>query len=197
MTDRQRIIVINDSGDAYDGADPQLFEQLQALGFEVRAVSGYDIKLPEIIEAFAPEVVIIRSDSDARDVLEHVVVATRDRPRPIAMFSASESTQHVAALLRQGVSAYVAEGMNPAKLKPVLEVAVARFRLDQQLLAELADTRSQLDDRKHIDKAKALLIKRGLSEDEAHRRLRRMAMEKNLKLGEVARRVVEMADLLV
>jgi len=196
MPERQRIIVVNDSNDAYDGADPQLLEQLEALGFEVKTASGYDLRLPEVIEAFAPEVVIIRSDSDARDVLEHVAVATRNRPRPIAIFSESESTAHVGDLLRQGVSAYVAEGMNPAKLRPVLEVAVARFQLDQKLLAELADTRSQLEDRKHIDKAKALLIKRGMTEDEAHRRLRRMAMDKNLRLGEVARRVVEMADLL-
>lgn len=191
-----KVLVVLDVADPATPVDPVLLDGLVALGYAVQTAHGGDTRLTEQVVAFGPDVIIIDSESDARDALEHVAMATRDAPRPIALFTDYDDTSHVPELLRRGVSAYVVAGLHPSRLKPVLEVAVARFELDQQLRAELADTRSQLEDRKLLDRAKAILMKQGLDEDEAHRRMRRMAMERNLKLVEVARRVIDMAQLL-
>ena len=83
------------------------------------------------------------------------------------------------------------------RVRPVLDVAIARFQEHEALKAELREVKSTLAQRKIIDRAKGLLMqKRGFSEDEAYKTLRKMAMTKSMKLHEVAERVVEMADLL-
>jgi len=112
------------------------------------------------------------------------------------LFTEHEDAPHIRELLRRGISAYVVAGLTPASMRPVLEVALARFEVEQKLRDELAASRAQLEDRKVIDRAKAVLMRQGLSEDEAHVRLRRMAMQKHLKLVEVARRVIEVGELL-
>jgi response regulator NasT len=79
----------------------------------------------------------------------------------------------------------------------VLDVALARFRREQKLLDELSDTRRQLADRKLVERAKGVLMARsGLSEEQAYQKLRSMAMNRKLKLGEVAQRVLDVEDLL-
>jgi response regulator NasT len=96
-----------------------------------------------------------------------------------------------------GVTAYVVAGLASERIKPVLEVAMARFQHEQALRDELAQARSELSQRKLVDRAKALLMKRhGLSEPEAYTRLRRAAMDKGLKIADVAQRILDVADLL-
>lgn len=191
-----RVLVVYEAGSAEQSADAELLAGLCALGYSVSTVRADALELPAMVERFAPDAIIIDSESDARDTLEHVVFATRDAPRPIALFTDYSDTSHVPELLRRGVSAYIVAGLNPARLKPILEVAVARFEHEQQLRSELADAKARLEDRKRIDRAKAILMKKGLSEDEAHQRLTRMAMECNLRIGEIAQRVIDMADLI-
>ena len=83
------------------------------------------------------------------------------------------------------------------RVKPVLDVALARFRREQKLLDELEGTRQKLLDRKLVDRAKGLLMARyRLSEDQAYQRLRSMAMNKNMKLAEIAQRLIDVEDLL-
>ena len=74
---------------------------------------------------------------------------------------------------------------------------MARFQHEQGLRRELADEKTELHERKVIDRAKGLLMQRqGLSEQEAYQKLRRAAMDKGLRLGEVAQRMLDAADLL-
>jgi response regulator NasT len=94
-------------------------------------------------------------------------------------------------------AAYIVAGLQTARIKPVLEVALARFRQEQKLLAELSDTKLKLAERKVLERAKGLLMEHHkLSEQEAYQKLRRLAMDKNLKLSEVAQRIIDAADLL-
>ena len=82
-------------------------------------------------------------------------------------------------------------------MKPVLDVALARFQHEEALRNELLDARSQLSDRKVIDRAKGILMSRqSLSEEAAYARLRKTAMDKGLKLADVAQRILDVADLL-
>lgn len=137
------------------------------------------------------------AESEARDALEHVVMATRDARRPIVMFTNDDDTSHVKDAVAAGVSAYIVAGLSSTRIRPILDVAMARFHHEQELRQELADARTELQDRKLIDKAKGLLMQRqGLSEQAAYEKLRKAAMDRGLKLAEVAQRMLDAAELL-
>ena len=166
-------------------------------GYNVVAALPGDAFLPERIGQIQPDLIVVDAESQGRDILEHVVMATRDERRPIVMFSDDEDTASLRKAVAAGVSAYVAVGTPAERIKPVLDVAMARFELEESLRRELASARSELADRKVLDRAKGLLMSRqGLTEPQAHARLRKAAMDKGLKLVEVAQRLIDAADLL-
>jgi response regulator NasT len=202
-----RIVVVNtlvlpdDEGDAALAAQAQRGADLRIglleSGYDIVASLPADFFLPERIAQLAPDMIIVDSESDARDVLEHIVIATRDARRPIVLFTDDQSTSSMDAAMEAGVSAYIVAGLQPARIKPVLDVALARFKREQVLLDELTETRQKLLERKVIERAKGLLMRRGeLTEEQAYARLRAMAMNKNLKLADVAQRIVDVEDLL-
>ena len=166
-------------------------------GYNVVATLPGDAFLPDRIAQIQPDMIVVDAESQGRDILEHVVIATRDERRPIVLFSAEEDTSHVRRAIAAGVSAYVVAGLPSESIKPVIEVAMARFEHEEKLRHELAEARTQLEDRKVIDRAKGLLMTRqGLTEPEAYARLRKAAMDKGIKLSEVAQRLIDAADLL-
>lgn len=166
-------------------------------GYNVVATLPGDRFLPERIAQIQPDMIVVDAESQGRDILEHVVMATRDERRPIVMFSDDEDTSHVRRAIAAGVSAYVAAGVSSDHVRPVIDVAMARFEHEEQLRRELADARGQLEERKVVDRAKGLLMSRqGLSEHEAYARLRKAAMDKGIRLAEVAQRLIDAAGLL-
>lgn len=166
--------------------------------YNIVAVLPADIFLPDRLAQIAPDMVIVDAESQARDTLEHVVMATRDARRPIVLFTNDDDTSQVGAAIAAGVSAYVVAGLAPERIRPVLEVALARFRHEEALRLELADVRMQLSERKTIDRAKGILMARhALTEDQAYARLRKTAMDRGMKLADVAQRIVDVADLLI
>ncbi len=165
--------------------------------YNLVAVLPADTFLRERLAQLQPDMVIVDAESDARDSLEHVVMATRDERRPIVLFTNDEDTSHVKDAVAAGVSAYIVAGLEPARIRPILDVAMARFQHEQGLRQQLADARGELLDRKIIDRAKALLMQRqGLSEPLAYDKLRKAAMDKGLRLADVAQRLLDAADLL-
>jgi response regulator NasT len=209
-----RIVVISPDLDVIDALDEHALDMaersrslrigLLESGFNLVASIPADVFLTERLAQLQPDLVIVDAESDARDALEHVVIATRDARRPIVMFTNDNDTSHVKAAVAAGVSAYIVAGLSTERIRPILDVAIARFQHEEALRQELADTRtelnalnSELKDRKVIDRAKALLMERqNLSEPDAYARLRKAAMDKNLKLVEVAQRMLDVADLL-
>ncbi len=170
---------------------------LLASGYNIVAVLPVDTFLPERIEQIQPDMIIVDAQSEARDTLEHVVMSTRDERRPIVLFTDDADTSHVGDAIAAGVTAYVVAGLAPERIKPVIDVAMARFRHEESLRRELADARSQLSERKLIDRAKGLLMSRqGLSEEEAYARLRKTAMDRGLRVADVAQRLLDVADVL-
>ena len=166
-------------------------------GFNLIATLPADVFLADRIAQLQPDLIIVDAESEARDALEHVVFATRDARRPIVMFTDDSDTSHVKDAVAVGVSAYIVDGLASSRIKPILEVAMARFEYEERLRQERDQARSDLQDRTVIDRAKALLMKhQGLTEDQAFAKLRKVAMDKGLKLGEVAQRTLDMADLL-
>jgi response regulator NasT len=166
-------------------------------GYNVVATLPGDSFLPERLSQIQPDLIVVDAESQGRDILEHVVMATRGDRRPIVMFSDDQDTSYLRKAIAAGVSAYMVAGTPPDHIKPVLDVAIARFEHEERLRSELAEARNQLEERKVIDRAKGLLMNRqGLSEQDAYARLRKAAMDKGLKLAEVAQRLVDAAELL-
>lgn len=207
MHEALRIVVIAPDLNIANPGDTEALDQavrsrslrigLLESGFNLVAVLPADTFLQERLTQLQPDMIILDSESEARDALEHVVMATRDARRPIVMFTNDEDTTHVKDAVAAGVSAYIVAGLAPQRIRPILDVAMARFQHEQALRAELADAKTELQDRKTIDRAKGVLMQRqGLSEQAAYEKLRKTAMDKGLKLGEVARRMLEMVDLL-
>ena len=202
-----RLVVIAPDLSAFDGADEtdlmliersrQLRIGLLAGGFNLIATLPADTFLRERLAQLQPDMIIVDAESDARDSLEHVVMATRGEQRPIVLFTNDEDTRHVREAVAAGVTAYIVAGLEPARIRPILDVAMARFQHEQGLRRELADVKTELQERKVIDRAKGLLMQRqGLSEQEAYQKLRKAAMDKGLRVAEVAQRMLDAADLL-
>jgi response regulator NasT len=203
---RQLKIIVVNSIVVPDGADQAAKEQaergralrigLLEAGYNILAALPPDANLAEQIAHLQPDVIIVDAQSDA--ALKRVVAATADARRPIVCFTEDGDREKMHAAIEAGVSAYVVAGLSAERVKAVLDVALARFEVDQRLRHELSETKLKLADRKVIERAKGLLMERHhCSEDEAYRKLRRLAMDKNLKLSELAQRMLDVADLLI
>jgi two-component system, response regulator / RNA-binding antiterminator len=171
---------------------------LALAGYQVAAVLASAHDLAEQVAAVKPDVILIDTDAPSRDTLEHLAAMEQSTPRPVVVFAREGDGETIRKAIRAGVSAYVVDGLDAARLKPIIEVAVVRFEEHQTLKTELADATRKLSDRKLIDKAKGILMKaRGLDEDAAYKALRKLAMDKAKPLAQVAGEVVEMARLLL
>lgn len=214
MLEALRIVVIAPDLDIADQSDTHALDQaersrslrigLLESGFNLVAVLPADTFLQERLAQLQADLIILDAESEARDTLEHVVMATRDARRPIVMFTNDSDTSNARAAVAAGVSAYIVAGLSPERIRPILDVAMARFEQDQALRAELAhaktellDLSTELKNRRVIDRAKGLLMQRqGLSEQVAYERLRKTAMDKGLKVVDVAQRMLDVVDLL-
>lgn len=135
-------------------------------------------------------------ESPGRDTLEQMREIGRDQPRPIILFSNKRDGDYIRQAVQAGVSAYVVDGLSRERIMPIVEVAIARFREFEALRRELQETKNQLADREVIDKAKGILMKRNnLSEEAAYQLLRKAAMDRNMRVVEVARTLLSLEGL--
>jgi len=170
---------------------------LRAAGYEVVTVVDTASEMLAQVRAMKPDVIIIDRDSPDRDTLEHVCMITRDDPRPIVMFTQDKDRTLMREALEAGVSAYVVDGLSVERVRPIVEVALARFEQWQALRRELDQAQTNLAERKVIERAKGIVMKqRRCTEDEAYVLLRKLAMDRNQRLAHVAESVITMAELL-
>jgi response regulator NasT len=149
------------------------------------------------VERLAPDVVLMDLGNPSRDTLEEMLVVSRALAKPIAMFVDQSDDTMIGAAIDAGVSAYVVDGLRKERVKPIIDLAVRRFNAFARMQAELEEARTQLADRKTIDRAKAILMStRGLSEPEAYALLRTTAMNQGRKIVEVAAALIMASDLL-
>lgn len=153
--------------------------------------------LDRTVKEFAPDIVLIDLANPDRDTLEHISYATETSKRAVALFVDHTDDALTQAALSAGVSAYVVDGLKMERIKSVLETAIARFKIMRQMQSELDAAKQALEDRKTIDRAKGILMrKRSLSEDDAYKLLRKTAMSQNRKVIDVAHALVTAAELL-
>ncbi|MEO1611032.1 MAG: ANTAR domain-containing protein [Pseudomonadota bacterium] len=144
-----------------------------------------------------PDVVLIDLDHPDRDAMEELALASGPLDRPVAIFSDSADPGVTKAAIEAGISAYVVDGLERHRIRPVLDAAMARFAMFKRMRAELTAAKAALAERKTIDRAKGLLMSaRGVGEDEAYALLRKTAMNQGRKVAEVAEALVTAADLL-
>lgn len=188
-----RVLLVNDT----EKPIGELRAALQAAGYKVLEEVAAADALLKAVESQQPDAVIIDVDSPSRDTLEQLAVMHRHAPRPVVMFSADGDDRLIRDVVAAGVTAYVVDGLTPARMAPILQVALARFEQQAHVRRQLSEVQQQLADRKLIDRAKGLLVeKRGMSEAEAYASMRQLAMKQGLKLVDIARQIIAMADLL-
>jgi response regulator NasT len=170
---------------------------LRAAGYRLLTRLEGTGELSERVREFSPDVVVLSLDSPTREVIEDMRRSTEQQARPIALFVEQSDPATIAAAMEAGVSAYVVKGLAQDRVRPVVEVAVAHFNRYHSMREELDRARLTLLERKAIDRAKGLLMEqKGLAEDAAYKLLRKLAMDQNKRIGEIARDLVAYAKVL-
>lgn len=170
---------------------------LACAGYQVAAVlsSAYDLHLK--VEELKPDVILIQTDSPSRDTLEHMAAMDREKPRPVIVFANESDSKTIRRAMKAGVSAYVVDGLEAKRIKPIIDVALAQFEEHQELRRARDEARQKLSDRITIDRAKGVLMKlRGIDEDAAYHTLRKLAMERGKTIAAVSEDLLATARLL-
>lgn len=175
----------------------EISEALQAHGWSDVTVIASNAELVPMLSQQDPDLILIDLANPDRDTLEHLSLMSDAKSRPVAMFVDHTDEAMTQAAIAAGVSAYVVNGLHKDRIKPVLETAIARFRVIQKMQTELDAAKRALIDRKMIERAKGLLMRaRGITEDEAYTLLRKTAMGQGRKVSDVAAALVTAAELL-
>jgi len=179
------------------GRSAILRRALQDKGHEVICRLEGSTNLANSNEITHADMVIINADIPDEAVFANLRDVNNTKPKPIVMFTESSGEQMTGAAIKSGVNAYIVDGLQENRVQPIIDVAIARFREFQALKDELDATRSQLAGRKAIEKAKGILMDhKKVSEDEAYQSLRKMAMDKNTRIIDVAESVISAFELL-
>lgn len=192
MAEKLRVMLVDE--------DPErtalLEKALQDNGYDVVARIGPGEYLPDRVKTIQPDVIIVDTHSPDQTTLDTMQQINLEHPKPIVMFAEKSDKITISDAVKAGVSAYVVDGLSANRIQPIMEVAIARFKEFQTLRQELAKTKTDLADRKLIDKAKGLIMdQRKCTEDEAYKALRKLAMDRNEKLVDIAKNVIEVTKL--
>ena len=173
---------------------PAVESVLAAQGYVVRSLAVNAMTLQAEVERWNPELILIAADDAARDVVEQICVNSQFRERPIVVFTEDDDPVAMRAAMQARASAYVVAGMQPKRLRSVIDVALERFKQDQLQIARIEAGRRavEIDEARErtVARAKALLRRRGMSEPDADAALRTQAMRDRCSLTEVAERVL-------
>lgn len=149
------------------------------------------------VEQHQPDVVVFDIEMPNRDMLENLRQVQSTHPRPMVMFSQDDDGDSIRRSVQAGVSAYVVDGIQQTRVRPVLEAAIATFDHYQLLQTQLNITQKELTRQKNLDRAKRILMKqRSLDENSAYQFLRKSAMDQKKKIEHIAQQVIEAAELM-
>ncbi|MEJ5218156.1 ANTAR domain-containing protein [Cognatishimia sp. D5M38] len=153
--------------------------------------------LARSVARFAPDVVLVDVTDPSRDAIEQLALASDPLERPVALFVDRSDAQLTKAAIEAGVSAYIVDGLQNDRIKPILDAAIARFQMFQRMRTELETTKRALEERKIVDRAKGIIMKaRGVGEEDAYALLRKTAMDQSKRVADVAQALVTASELL-
>lgn len=172
-------------------------ELLNVAECELVACYGSVAELIDNMRDVPAELVVVSVDKPTPGLMNELIEVQSTAPKPVVLFAADGARDTINRAVQAGVSAYVVDGVEPMRTRPILEAAMARFRQFHALAEELQRTRSQLHERKFIERAKGIIMaQRGLSEDEAYKLMRKTAMDRNKRMVEIADSIIAASDLL-
>jgi response regulator NasT len=171
----------------------QFFEELLPhMGHQVVAVAETGRQLADVCRTARPDVVITDIKMPDMDGIDAAAVVNREHEVPVVLVSAHTEGELLARSGAEYIMSYLVKPIKPADLQAAITLAVSRFEQYQRVRDEAASLRQSLEDRKVIEQAKGIAMRRlGISETEAYRRMRRLSSQHNWKLIDLARRVLE------
>ena len=153
--------------------------------------------LADQVSRVKPDIILIGVDFPGQSILNSIASLHESYPCPTVMFSRDERSETIQAATRAGVSAYAVGKLTGARVKTIIEAAVARFYEFRALQEELEKTKTNLAERKIIERAKELVAQqRGCNEAQAYQILRKMAMNRRKRLAEISQDVLSVAEVL-
>ena len=188
----KRILIIDDARDRA----AWLKASLELAGFDVVGVLSWEQVDEHSIHAASADVIIVDANAPGRDTLEQISLMSTTLEKPVVVLGAQKDQRSIEEAMRAGVSAYVSHTIQGEDLSGIIRVAAARFSEHKRLRDELKEARSQLAERKLVDKAKGILMAdHGYSEADAYKRMRSMAMSKSKRLAEIAEAIILAKEL--
>lgn len=154
--------------------------------------------LDERVLLIRPDVLIIVAGHAGGETLDSIRRIHAEFPVPVIIFAEEQkNNSSISNIINAGVSAYVVDGLQTSRILTIVEIAIARFQYNLALETELEQTRNRLEERKLVDRAKGILMeKRNVSEEQAYHTLRKLAMDRNSSMAEMARNIISLADIL-
>lgn len=190
LMNRLNILLVESNPDS-----PLLENSLIEQGFSILKTQYSPVFLAFVKEA-RPDIIIFNLDTPSKKLLTEVHTLYQQNPLPVIIFATDGNIDTINQSIQAQVSAFIVNGLDPKRINSIINVAIARFKHQQELHIALEEARAKLEDRKQIDRAKAILIKtQHFSEDEAYHTLRKLAMDRHITLGEMAKNVIAMSEL--
>ena len=191
--DKLKVMLIDEAPDR----SRSIADLLESIDCEVIAIVSPDNDLLELVENHQPDIVILDIDLPDRDIMENLRSVQSSTPRPMVMFSQDDDGRTIRRAVQAGVSAYVVDGIQAARVRPILDAAIATFDQYQLLQKQLEVTRSELEKRNKVERAKMILMKqRNINDAEAYQLIRKTAMDQQRKVVDIAERIIDAAELL-
>lgn len=175
-----------------------LAERVRSLGHQALGPAGDGAEAVELARAETPDLYLFDIEMPKLDGLEAAErLAAEGLRRPVVVITGVEDASLVERSIASGVGAYLTKPVDTRELQAAIALSAARHAEFEQLEAEVDRAQQALEDRKLVERAKGLLMSAlGISEQDAFRRLQKTARERNLKLAEVADRIVDQRALL-
>ncbi len=183
--------------DCLDSSQPLLRAASRA-GYRILKLIGPNDESSRYVESLRPDAMIIVSDEIDRAILREMKAVSERRATPMLVFTRDSQAESIDQAVRAGATAYIVDCNDPERLVSLLGVAKARFEEQQRLKKELLQTKNALQERKRVEKAKGIIMKsKSLSEDQAYKAMRKLAMNHNKRMGEIAEQIISASEVLV
>lgn len=167
-----------------------LREMLEEEGHEVVGEARDGTEAIELAEKLAPDVIFMDINMPGVGGIEAASIIGERRTAPVVMVTAFSQAGYVEQASQAGAMAYVVKPFSRTDILPAMQIAVSRFAEASALADEVSDLNERLETRKAVDRAKGVLMARGMTEPEAFRRLQKLAMDKRKTLREIADAVI-------
>lgn len=152
---------------------------------------------PARVERDRPDVVLVNVPKPDPKALGRIRAVQESQPCPIALFTEEGGQEQIRAAVAAGVSAYIVVGLNSNRVRSAIDLALAQFEEAQCVRAELDKAQAALLERKQVERAKGILMKqRGLNEEDAYQVMRKTAMDRNIRMADLAKTLIDAAEIL-